>query len=385
MKYLKQFKHKGKRVLVRVDYNVPIKECKIQDDRRIRSTIPTIKYLLDLDSTIILASHLGRPDGKYVRELSLKPVAERLEELIKVRVEFVEKPSLDQAKVLISNSKSRVFLLENLRFQEQEEDNDRKFSEDLAKLADVYVNDAFGTAHRANASTEGVAHYLPSYAGFLMENEIKQLTRALKPSKPMVLIVGGAKVSDKIGVIKNFLKKADHILVGGAMAFTFLEARGYRTGKSLVEKDRILLAKSLLTGGGNKIVLPVDVLTANEISEKASATVNKIENIPADGIGVDIGPETIALFSSLLRGAKTIVWNGTMGVNEIPQFAKGTEGITKMLAESKAVTIIGGGDTAAAVDRMHLGEKMTHVSTGGGASLEFLEGKVLPAIKALEL
>lgn len=382
MRYIKQFNQSGKKVLVRVDFNVPIKEGKIQDDRRIRSSIPTIQYLLGLGSKVILASHLGRPDGKRVEGLTLKPVADHLGKLLNIRVEFVDKPFKD-AQGIITKSNSKVFLLENLRFNKEEEANDARFAEEMSKLADVYVNDAFGTAHRANASTEAVAHYLPSYAGFLMEGEIEQLSRALKPKEPLILVIGGAKVSDKMGIIRNFFGKVKYILMGGAMAFTFLEARGYKTGKSMVERDKIQLAKNLLDEAGNKIVLPLDVLTAKEVNEKAATTVRKVSNIPADEIGVDIGPATADLFCSLLKDAGTIVWNGSMGINEIPAFAKGTQRIANALAESRAVTIIGGGDTTAVVDKMGLDRKMTHVSTGGGASLEFLEGKVLPAIKAL--
>ncbi len=383
MKGLKQFKEKGKIVLVRADYNVPLKEGIIKDDRRIRSTLPTIEYLLGLGSRVVLVSHLGRPDGKVVKDLSLAPVARRLEELLKKKVEFVDAPTLKEAKAIVSKSSSKAFLLENLRFHPEEEANDPGFSKDLASLAEVYVNDAFGTAHRANASTEGVAHHLPGYAGFLMENEVLQLSKALKPAQPLVVILGGAKVSDKIGVIKNLIPKASRILIGGAMAFTFLEAKGYPTGKSLVERDKVALAKELLASGKDKLVLPVDVVTVKELAEASPASVCKADSMPQDGIGVDIGPATCDLFISLLKGAKTLVWNGTMGVNEMAPFAKGTERIAKAMASSGAITIVGGGDTAAAVDKMGLGAKMTHVSTGGGASLEFLEGKALPAIKAL--
>jgi len=384
MNFLSQFKHKNKRVLVRVDFNVPIKEGVIKDDRRIKAAIPTIKYLLKLNSKVILVAHLGRPDGKYAEEFSLKPIAKRLEELIKSKVEFTDLRIGDELKNFISKSKSGVFLLENIRFYPEEEENDKDFAKRLANLADFYVNDAFGTAHRANSSTEAVAHFLTSYAGLLLEEEINQLSKALVPKKPLIVILGGVKVSDKIGVINNFLKKAKYILIGGAMAFTFLKAEGYEVGKSVVEIEKLDLAKSLLKKGKGKIILPVDVVAAKEKTEQAISSVRKISKIHSDEIGLDIGPDTVNLFKSKLKEAKTIVWNGTLGLNEISQFADGTKETAKILSKSKADTIIGGGDTAAVVDNLNLGNKMTHVSTGGGASLEFLEGKKLPAIKALK-
>lgn len=384
MKVVTKFKQKNKIALVRSDFNVPIKNKKISDDKRIRESLPTIKYLLKLKSKIVLMAHLGRPGGKYAEEFSLKPVAKRLEKLLKKKVQFIEKPLSEEVKDIIDTSKDSIFLLENIRFYKQEKKNDKKFAEDLSKLADIYVNDAFGTAHRAHASTEAITHYLPSYAGLLLEKEIKELSKALRPKRPLVVIIGGKKVSDKIGVIKNFLTKAKYVLIGGAMCFTFLKAQGYDVGKSLVEKDSLTLAKFLLKKGKNKIVLPVDVITASKIDSKAKASIHTIADMPKNELGLDIGPATTKLFSSMLKDAKTIVWNGSMGVNEIKQFAKGTAEVGKALAKSKAITIVGGGDTISAVDKLKIENKLTHVSTGGGASLEFLEGKNLPAIKALK-
>lgn len=384
MKTIKRLKQKERTAIVRVDFNVPLKNKRIQDDKRIRSAIPTIKHLLKLKSKIVLMSHLGRPKGKYDPELSLRPVAKRLENLLKRKVVFIKEPLGPEVQEKIENSKDKIFLLENIRFYKHEKKNDKKFGEDLAKLADIYVNDAFGTCHRAHASTEAITHFIPSYAGLLVEKEIKELSKALKPKKPLIIIIGGLKVSDKIGVIKNFLNKAKYVLIGGAMAFTFLKAEGYEVGKSIVEKDRITLAKFLMKKGKNKIVLPVDAVTAKKVESKSKASIHTIDDMPKGELGLDIGPATVKLFKEIIKKGNTIVWNGSMGVNEIPQFSKGTEEIGKALAKSKAVTIVGGGDTISAVNKLGIEKKLTHVSTGGGASLEFLEGKTLPAIKALK-
>lgn len=384
MRRLNQYKEVGKIVLVRVDYNVPIKEGKITDDKRIKASVPTLKYLLKLKSKIVLVSHLGRPKGGFAEEFSLKPVAERLNQLIKKDINFISyETSFEDARDIIENSKNQIFMIENIRFHKEEEENNEKFAKSLASVADFFVNDAFGTCHRAHASTEGVTRYLKSYAGLLVEEEVTQLSKALKPKKPLIVVLGGVKVSDKIGVIKNFLGKARYILIGGAMSFTFLKAEGYDVGNSIIEKNKITLAKFLLKKGKGKIVLPVDVITAKKIDKNEAASTYTIDSIPSDEMGLDIGPASIKLFKNYIAKGKTIVWNGSMGVNEIPQFAEGTAEIAKALAKSSATTIIGGGDTVGAINKLKLESKMTHVSTGGGASLEFLEGKTLPAIKPL--
>ena len=386
MKSLKFLNLKNKRILVRVDFNVPITNSKIQDDKRIKAALPTIRYILSKKpKQLILMSHLGRPKGEYKKELSLKPIGKRLEKLLKKKVEFIEKPLSPELKEQINSSKSKIFLLENLRFYKEEKKNNKEFAKDLASIADVYVNDAFGTSHRAHASVEAITRYLPSAPGFLMEKEITTMSKALKsPKHPLIVILGGLKVSDKIGVIKNLLKKADAILIGGAMAFTFFKSLKIETGKSIVEKDKLKLAKQLLKTSKRKLILPVDILAASKIDSKAKTKIVKAYDIPKNMIGVDIGPETIEIYKQIIKKAKTIIWNGSLGVNEIKKFAKGTNEIAKALAKSKATTIIGGGDTAAAIDKLKLEKRMTHVSTGGGASLEFLEGKTLPAIKALK-
>lgn len=384
MKTIKQIKKKNSTILMRADFNVPIKNNKIIDDKRIKATIPTIKHLLKLNSKIIIMSHLGRPKGKFDKTLSLKPIAKRLEKLTKRKVELIDKPLSPQVQLQIQESKKSIILLENIRFYKEEKKNNKEFAKDLSMLADLYVNDAFGTAHRAHASTEGITHFLPSYAGLLLKKEIDELSKALKPKRPLVVVIGGIKVSDKIGVIKKFLNKAKYILIGGAMAFTFLKSQGYQVGKSKIEKDSISLARFLIKKGKGKIILPLDVITAKKIDSKEKASIHTIEDIPKSELGLDIGPATIELFNKFLDEANTIVWNGSMGVNEIKKFSKGTESIAKKLAKSKAVTIIGGGDTISAIDKLNIKSKLTHVSTGGGASLEFLEGKTLPAIKALK-
>ena len=399
---LKDIDLKNKTVLVRADFNVPQDEnLKITDDTRIRATLPTIKYILENGAKkLILMSHLGRPDGKVVAKYSLKPVALRLAELLGIPVKFLNDcaPGFigeagarscavgDSIKKEIEAAKEKVILLENLRFHPEEEANDAGFAKGLASLADVFVNDAFGTAHRSHASTEGVAHYLKSVAGFLLEKEIHYLGNAMEnPQRPFMVILGGAKVSDKIGVIENLLPKSDAILIAGGMAYTFLKAQGKPIGNSKLEKDKLDLARSILAQAKaleKEILLPIDHIVVDNIDPKAKTEIVG-ENIPEEKIAVDIGPKTIALFKEELKSAKTIVWNGPLGIFEMDAFSRGTQEIAKFLTKLKATTIIGGGDTAAAVAKFKLEDKMTHISTGGGASLEFLEGKILPGIAAL--
>ncbi len=385
---LKDIDLKNKTVLVRADFNVPQDEnLNITDDTRIRATLPTIKYILENNARkIILMSHLGRPDGKVVAKYSLKPVALRLQELLGMPVKFLNDCVGDSIKKEIGTSKEKVILLENLRFHPEEEANDAGFAKALGSLADIFVNDAFGTAHRSHASTEGVAHYLKSAAGFLLEKEIRYLGSAVQnPQRPFMVILGGAKVSDKIGVIENLLPKCDAILIAGGMAYTFLKAQGKSIGNSKLEKDKLDLAKSILDKAKalkKEIVLPIDHLVVDNIGPKAKTEIVG-EEIPEGKIAVDIGPKTIALFKEKLKPAKTVVWNGPLGIFEMDAFAQGTQEIAKFLSTLGATTIIGGGDTAAAVAKFKLEDKMTHISTGGGASLEFLEGKTLPGIAAL--
>ena len=377
-----------KTVLVRADFNVPQDEqLNITDDTRIKATLPTIKYLLQNGAKrVLLMSHLGRPDGKVVAKYSLKPVALRLQELLGEPVKFLNDCVGDNIKKKIDASKERIILLENLRFHAEEEANDANFTKQLATLAEVYVNDAFGTAHRAHASTEGIAHYLKAVAGFLIEKEIQYLGNALQnPQRPFTVILGGAKVSDKIGVIENLLPKCDAILIGGGMAYTFLKAEGKAIGNSKLEKDKLDLARNILDKARQlhkDILLPIDNLVVDNIAADAKTEIVGID-IPEAKISVDIGPETIKLFEDKLKSAKTIVWNGPLGIFEMDAFSKGTQEIAKFISGLKATTIIGGGDTAAAVAKFKLEDKMTHISTGGGASLEFLEGKTLPGIAAL--
>jgi phosphoglycerate kinase len=385
---IKDINLKDKVVLVRADFNVPQDEnLNITDDMRIRATLPTIKYILQNGAKkIILMSHLGRPDGKVVAKYSLKPVAERLKELLREPVVFLSDCVGDTIKKEIELSKEKIILLENLRFHAEEEANDANFAKQLASLADIFVNDAFGTAHRAHASTEGVTHYLKSVAGFLLEKEIQYLGNAVQnPQRPFMVILGGAKVSDKIGVLENLLPKCDTILIGGGMAYTFLKAQAKSIGNSKLEKDKVDLARSILDKAAHlkkEILLPIDHLVVDNIDAKAQTEVVG-ENIPEGKIAVDIGHKTIKLFQDKLKSAKTIVWNGPLGIFEMEPFSKGTQEIAGFISTLKATTIIGGGDTAAAVAKFKLEDKMTHISTGGGASLEFLEGKVLPGIAAL--
>ncbi len=374
----------GKIVLVRADLNVPLKDGKITDDTRIRESLPTIQYLLKKKAIVLLLSHLGRPKG-IDDSLRMDPIAERLEQLLKRHVLKADDCVGAEVEDTINEMHSGdILVLENVRFHPEEEANDDSFARALAELADFYVNDAFGSSHRAHASIVGVPKYLPSAAGFLLEKEIKMLSKALKPKKPFVVVLGGAKVSDKIGVIENLAKKADKILVGGAMMFTFLKALGKNVGQSKLEQDKINEARKLLKKLGKKIVLPVDVVVADKPDAKAKTKIVGIDEIPKSMIGLDIGPQTIKLFESELKRAKTVVWNGPMGMFEIPVFAKGTNAVAKAISKLKATTIVGGGDSISAIQKLGIVKKFSHVSTGGGASLEFLEGKKMPGIEVLE-
>jgi len=379
---------KGKRVLMRVDFNVPLEKGVITDDTRIRAALPTIKYIIERGGKLILMSHLGRPKG-IDPKLSLKPVSKRLSELLGKEVKMAPDCIGDEVQRMVAEMKEGdVILLENLRFHKGETENDPEFARELASLGDVYVSDAFGAAHRAHASTEGVTKFIPqAAAGFLMEKEIEYLSKAVQsPEHPFVVILGGAKVSDKIGVLTNMLERADAILIGGGMAYTFLKAQGYNVGKSIVEDDKLDLARQIMNEAKEKGVefkLPVTTVIADRFAPDANSKVVKSTEIPDGWLGVDIGPETVEEFSKVIGRAKMIVWNGPLGVYEFDKFAKGTVAVAKLLAESDAITIIGGGDCVAAVQKAGVADKMTHISTGGGASLEFLEGKELPGIAAL--
>ncbi len=378
---------KGKKVIMRVDFNVPLENLSITDDTRIQAALPTISYILgQKPAKLILMSHLGRPNGKVVEEMRLKPVAKRLQELIKEDVLRLDDCVGDAVKKAVKSASQRVILLENLRFHKEEEANAPKFAQELASLADIYVNDAFGTAHRAHASTEGITKYLTSVAGLLLEKELKYLGEAVNnPKRPFVVILGGAKVSDKILLIETLLTKADTIIVGGGMAYTFLKAQGIKIGKSICENDKLDLAKKLLQKAkekGVRIVLTKDFLIVQDFKKPQDRKI--VDEIPDGWESVDIGPKSIDEAKKVLEKAKTIVWNGPMGVFEIDAFAAGTKAIAECLASLKdATTIIGGGDSAAAINKFGLDDKMTHISTGGGASLEFLEGKTLPGVAAL--
>ena len=379
----------GKKVLVRVDFNVPFDtEGNISDDTRIVSAIPTIKYLLSNNAKVIICSHLGRPEGVYNANFSMKKVLPKLKELLGMEVKMAEDVIGESAKSLIANLKEgEIVLLENVRFHAEEEANDEMFARNLASLADIFVLDAFGTAHRAHASTAGVANYIPAVAGFLVTKEITELDKALNPERPSVVIFGGKKVSDKIGIISSFLDKANTILIGGAMAFTFIMAEGGEIGLSRYEKDKIEVAKKILELAKEKnvnIVLPADVVCVREFAPNAKSKVFNSFKIPADYQCVDIGPKTKKIFAKFIKQAKTVVWNGPLGVYEFKKFQKGTKAVATAIAKSKAVSIIGGGDSAAAIKASGQAGNITHISTGGGATLEFLEGKELPGIANLK-
>jgi phosphoglycerate kinase len=385
-KTIRDVDFKGKRVLVRVDFNVPIKDGVVSDDTRIKAALPTLEYLLNQGASLVLCSHLGRPKEGPDPQFSMKPVAEHLSKLMGKPVAFAEDcvgPIAEQAAAKLKPGD--VLVLENTRFHKGETKNDPEMSRQLAALAEIYVNDAFGSAHRAHASTEGVARLLPAVAGFLMEKEIQYLGQAIaNPQKPLVAILGGAKISDKIGVIRNLLTKADHVLIGGGMANTFFKAQGYPVGDSLVEEEAIDTAKELLAEGGTKLRLPVDVVIADKFEDSATKKQMSMGPIPDGWRIMDVGPETVAGFSKVIASAGTVVWNGPMGVFEFPNFAEGTFGIARAVAECKGTTIVGGGDSVSAVKKSGVSDKITHISTGGGASLEMLEGLVLPGVAVLQ-
>ncbi|MCF0238157.1 MAG: phosphoglycerate kinase [Sphaerochaetaceae bacterium] len=381
---------KNKKVLIRVDFNVPLKNGVVTDATRITAALPTINYILEQPgASLVVMSHFGRPKGQKNMEFSMIPVGKKFEELLGKTVKVAPDVIGPEVKEMVNNLKGgEVLLLENCRFYPDEEKNGEEFAKELASFGDVYVNDAFGTAHRAHASTEGVSHYLPSYAGFLIEKEVKFMAPLLEnPEKPFVAIIGGSKVSSKISVLESLSKTCNTIVIGGGMAYTFLKVQGYEVGKSLVEDDYQETAKAFLAAAnskGVKVILPVDHLCASAFDENAEPVIVDGQNIPADLMGMDIGPKTTALIVDSLKDAKSVVWNGPMGVFEFVNFAKGTEAVAKALASSSATSVVGGGDSVAAINKFGLGSKISHVSTGGGASLEFLEGKTLPGIKALE-
>lgn len=388
-KTIKDIDLKGKKVLVRCDFNVPMdEERNITDNTRIVAALPTIKYLLENNCAIILCSHLGRPKGEFNPEFSLEPVSKELSKLLDKEVIMAKDVIGEDAKQKAENLKpGQIMLLENVRFHREETDNNPEFAKQLASMAEIYVNDAFGAAHRAHASTAGVAEYLPAVSGFLIEKELKFLGKALNnPERPFVAILGGAKVSDKIGVIDSLLEKVDTLIIGGGMAYTFFKAQGYEVGNSLCELDKLDLAREAMEKAKNKgvkLILPVDTKVGKEFKPDTESKTVAWTEIPADWEGFDIGEKTIEIFSEEIRKAKTVVWNGPVGLFEFDQFAIGTNAIAKVLSEIDATTIIGGGDSAAAVKKAGLQDKMTHISTGGGASLEFLEGKKLPGIECL--
>lgn len=381
---------KGKKVIVRCDFNVPMKDGKITDDTRIKAALPTIRYLLENGAAVILMSHMGRPKGEAKMEFSLAPVAERLSGYLDTEVRFKSSPAVvdDETKKEAAGLKAgEVFLLENVRFRKEETDNNPEFAKELASLAEIFVQEAFGTAHRAHASTAGIAAYLPAVSGFLIEKEVKFLGSAVEnPKRPFVAIMGGAKVGDKIPVIENLLTKVDALIIGGGMSYTFYKAMGLEIGTSILDADNVELAKSLIEKAeklGVKLLLPIDIVCAKEFDNNSESKVFDKESIPYDYMGLDIGPETIKLYRETLAKAATVVWNGPMGVFEMDNFANGTRAVAQILADIDAITIIGGGDSAAAVEKFGLADRMSHISTGGGASLEFLEGKVLPGIDVI--
>ena len=388
-KTLKDVEVSGKRVFCRVDFNVPMQDGKITDETRIRAALPTIQFLTEQGAKVILASHLGRPKGKVVEEMRLTPVAARLGEHLGKEVKKADEAYGESVKALIDTmANGDVLLLENVRFYPGEEKNDPELAKAFAELADVYVNDAFGAAHRAHASTEGIAHHLPAVAGFLMEKELDVLGKALSnPDRPFTAIIGGAKVKDKIGVIENLLDKVDNLIIGGGLAYTFVKAQGFEVGKSLLEADKIDLANTFMEKAKEKGVnfyMPVDAVVADDFSGDANKKVVAIEEIPADWEALDIGPKTQEIYRDVIQKSKLVIWNGPMGVFEIDAFAGGTKAVAQALADAEGTySVIGGGDSAAAVEKFHLADKMSHISTGGGASLEFMEGKELPGVVAL--
>ena len=380
---------KGKRVLIRVDFNVPLKNGVVTDNTRIKAALPTVKYILEQGASLVVMSHFGRPKGQKNPDFSMAPIAKEFKKLLGVPVKLAPDVIGSEVEAEVKALKpGEVLLLENVRFYKEEEGNDPEFAKTLASYGDIYCNDAFGTAHRAHASTEGVSHYLPSYAGFLIEKEVKFMAPLLEnPAKPFVAIIGGSKVSSKITVLESLVRTCDTIVIGGGMAYTFISVLGGKIGKSLFEPDYVDTAKAFLEKAkekGVKVILPVDNVCAKEFSETAEPILVDSDNIPDDLMGMDIGPKTVAMIKDALKDAASVVWNGPMGVFEFDAFAKGTGEVAKALAESKATTVVGGGDSVAAINKFGLADKISHVSTGGGASLEFLEGKVLPGIKALE-
>ncbi len=388
-KSVKDIDVKGKVVFCRVDFNVPMKDGKVTDDTRIRAALPTIEYLTGQGAKVLLASHLGRPKGQVTEELRLTPVAKRLQKLLGQEVKKADEAYGDNVKKQISDLKDGdVLVLENVRFYPGEEKNDPELSKAFADLADVYVNDAFGAAHRAHASTAGIAAYLPAVSGFLMQKELEVLGKAISnPDRPFTAIIGGAKVKDKIGVIESLLDKVDNLIIGGGLAYTFVKALGHEVGKSLLEEDKVDLAKSFMDRAKEKgvnFLIPTDVLVADDFSNDANTSIVPISEIPSDLEALDIGTETREKYADVIKNSKLVVWNGPMGVFEIDAFAKGTKAIAEALAEAKdTYSVIGGGDSAAAVEKFGLADQMSHISTGGGASLEFMEGKELPGVTAL--
>lgn len=385
---MKDLDLKGKRVFCRVDFNVPMEEGKVTDDTRIRAAVPTIEYLIEQGAKVILASHLGRPKGEVNEDMRLAATGVRLGELLHKEVKSLDESIGEKVEQEISAmQEGDIILLENVRFHPGEEKNDEELAKAFAALADVFVNDAFGAAHRAHASTAGIANYLPAVSGLLLEKELDVLGKALsEPERPFTAIIGGAKVKDKIGVIDHLLDKVDNLLIGGGLSYTFIKAQGYEIGNSLVEEDKLELANSFIEKAkqkGVKFYLPIDATAASEFSKDADTKSVRIEEIPADWMGLDIGPETAALYADVIKDSKLIIWNGPMGVFEMPAFENGTKSVAQAMAETSGYTVIGGGDSAAAVEKFHVAEKMDHISTGGGASLEFMEGKDLPGVSAL--
>ena len=390
-KTVKDIEVKGKKVLVRCDLNVPMQDGKITDDVRIRAALPTIEYLKENGAKVILMSHMGRPKGEPKKEFTLAPVADRLSELLCSEVKFAQSDVVvdDSVRKAVSEmADGDIVLLENTRYRKEETDNAEPFTGELASLGELFVNDAFGTAHRAHCSTAGIAEYMPAVSGFLIEKELKFLGEAVEdPARPFLAIMGGSKVSDKIKVIDNLLDKVDALIIGGGMAYTFYKAMGYEIGKSILDEDGIELASELMekaNDNGVELLIPVDTVCATEFDNDAESHVFRSSQMPPHMMGMDIGPETQKAFAGEIMKAKTIVWNGPMGVFEMPNFAKGTNAVAQAMADTDAVTVIGGGDSAAAVEQAGLADKMTHISTGGGASLEFLEGKELPGVAVLE-